>query len=53
MRKPSRINPQHLVDQKTKRKHLVDQGPDYGNNVPELRERVTVLEEIVGIRPHS
>jgi len=53
MREPSRVNKSHLVAQKTKRKTLVDEGPSYGNNVPELREGVTMLESIVGIRPDS
>jgi len=53
MRKPTRVSVQHLESQKTKRKTLVDEGPSYGNSVPELRARVTMLETIVGIRPDS
>ena len=49
-RKESRVSKQFLEDQKGRRKTLEDAGPNYGQNVPELRERVTALERITGIR---
>ena len=49
-RKTSRVNPQFLQNQTIKRTELSDLPPGSGNSVPQLRERLTIVEEIIAIR---
>ena len=51
MRLQSRIKPQFLIDQATRRKDIAETPGDSQNSVPALRTRVTVLEEILAVRP--
>jgi len=50
MRKPTRIVPQFLSEQATRRKDISSAPGDSQNSVPALRTRVTVLEEILAVR---
>ena len=50
MRKNSRVNPTHITDQKGKRVALENSDPNAQKNVPDLRDRVSVIERIIGIR---
>ena len=49
-RKQTRVDPQFLADQKQRRDTLAGTPGNSGNSVPELRERLTVVEEIMAIR---
>jgi len=49
-REISRVNPQFLQEQKNRRDTLASTPGNSGNSVPELRDRLTVVEEIVSIR---
>ena len=49
-RKDSRVNQQFLIDQITRRTGLESSDPASQKSVPELRDRVTVLERLLGVR---
>ena len=53
MRKNSRINDQYLIDQGTKRKTADDTPGNSQNSTPALRDRVTLIEEILSLRTHN
>jgi len=53
MREPTRVVPAFLTDQATKRKTVTDTPGDSGNSIPALRDRVTLLEEILSTRVHD
>jgi len=53
MRKPSAVNPVFIKDQKTRRNTLEVSDPHNQNSVPDLRNRLTIVEQIVGIRSES
>ena len=50
MRKDSRVNQQFVADQKARRTGLESSDPASQKSVPELRDRVTVLERLLGVR---
>ena len=53
MRKSSRVSPTFVEAQKQKRKVLEETPSGNQNNVPALRDRLTVVEEIVAIRSYA
>ena len=53
MRKPTAVNPVFIKDQKTRRTTLASSDPQHQNSVPALRDRLTEVERIVGIRSES
>ena len=50
MRLKSRVNPQFLNEQATRRKTTSDTPGDSQKSIPALRDRVTLLEEILSTR---
>jgi len=50
MRQPTRISPVFLNEQATRRNTVATTPGDSQNSVPALRERVTLLEEILSTR---
>ena len=48
----SRINPDFVESQKAKRE-VQEDTPSSQNSVPQLRERVNQLEEILGIKSYA
>jgi len=51
MRKPTRINPTFLENQKTKRDET-ESGSNNENSVPALRDRVNRLEELLTVKSY-
>jgi len=49
-RKQSRIVPTFVADQKVRRTGLESSDPSSQNSVPDLRDRVTVVERLLSIR---
>ena len=52
-REQSRIKVNYLQEQAAKRKALAEIPGDSSNSIPALRDRVTVLEEILSLRVHG
>ena len=52
MRKPTRVDPAFMQSQADKRVALDTSDPNAQNSVPELRDRVTVLEELLAVRQY-
>ncbi len=52
MRKPSRVNPQFLAQQKDKRV-LTEDTPSSQNSIPDLRNRLNNLEELLGVKSYT
>lgn len=52
-RPTTRIDRQFLIDQKDKRENLRNLPGSSGNSIPELRSRLTVVEEILSLRQHN
>ena len=50
MREASRVSPEFLQDQQTRRTGLNDSDPNSQNSIPALRDRVTVLERLLSVR---
>ena len=53
MRKQTRVNAQFIEQQKLKRKNLAESDSGSENSVPALRNRLTVVEEIIAIRSYA
>jgi len=52
MRKPSRIKPEFLTTQKTKRTTLQSE-PGQAGGLPEVNDRIQIIEEILAIHSYS
>ena len=50
MREQSRVDPVFMADQAVRRKDIASAPGDSQNSVPALRDRVTILEEILAVR---
>ena len=50
MREQSRVNPIFMSDQLMRRKDIASAPGDSQNSIPALRDRVTILEEILAVR---
>lgn len=50
MRQTSRVNPAFMQAQRDKRVVVKDTPPNDQNSIPALRDRVTLLEEILSTR---
>ena len=51
-RKQSRVNPAYMASQETIRKSIKD-APGQAGGLPELKDRVEAIEEVLSLRIHA